>query len=93
MTAIESKDLATRLYNGVWAMASINTYTFNDPRKKGVSLGLQMLMIFSNDTKLVSAKADPAKAFAGVQIDSDFDAGAAFGGAQPEPETAAASFW
>lgn len=84
-----------RLYHGVWALVSINPYQFNNPKKRGISLGLQMVMLFSDDTKLVSAKADPAKAFAGVQIDSSFDAGAAFGQPNPTPsaEPSASSFW
>jgi len=75
----------SRIYNGLWVLAALNPYTFNDPKKKGLSLGLQMLMVFSDDTKLVSAKADPAAAFAGVKIDSTFDVDNAFGQAKTEP--------
>lgn len=73
----------SRAYNGVWALLALNPYTFNDPRKKGVSLGLQMVMLFADDTRLISAKADPKKVFAGVNIDSSFDVDKGFGEGPP----------
>jgi hypothetical protein len=69
-----------RVYNGVWAICALNVYTYDDPRKKGVSLGLNMVMLFSDDTRLVSKAASPAAAFAGVKIDQAFDPSHAFNG-------------
>jgi hypothetical protein len=76
---IPDEVLKTRSYDGVWAICELNAYAYNDPRKKGVSLGLQMVMLFADDQKLMSAKADPRKVFAGVKIDSAFNPSAAFG--------------
>jgi hypothetical protein len=54
---------AARVYAGCWAIAAINAYAFKDPRKKGVSFGLQSLMIIGDDTKLAGGAADPNKTF------------------------------
>ena len=70
------------VYPGMWVIAAVNAYTFNDPRKKGVSLGLKMVMLLTGDTRLKSAGADPSKAFEGVKIDSSFSVDDAFGAGQ-----------
>ena len=71
---------ASRIYNGVWAILALNPYSFSTKLKRGVSLGLQMVMVFADDQKLVSKKADPKATFAGVKkIDAAFSADAAFG--------------
>lgn len=78
-TAMNDVTDPSKAYNGVWAILALNTYTYDDPRKRGVSLGLQMIMLFADDTRLASNKADPKKAFAGVKIDSAFNPSDAFG--------------
>lgn len=88
-TAMNPVSDKSRIYNGVWAIVALNPYSFNDPRKKGVSLGLQMVMLFDNDTRLVSQKADPGQTFAGVKIDQAFNPSAAFGTAAPAAGQAA----
>lgn len=82
-----------RVYPGVWAILSFNLFEFgrSPPRpKKGVSLGLQGIMIISDDEKLAGGAPDAKVAFAGVQVDAKFDATGAFAampppGAMPPP--------
>lgn len=70
----------SRVYPGVWAICSINAYWFNDPRKKGVSFGLQSVMIVADDEKLAGGGAsNPNEDFAGVAIQQDTNVAAAFG--------------
>ena len=71
-----------RVYAGVWAILHFNMYAFGDTKKlpkKGVSLGLQAVMLVADDEKLAGGAPDPKTAFAGVSITGNFDAGAAFG--------------
>lgn len=74
----------TRVYAGVWAILSFNVYEFGKSPvrpKKGVSLGLQAVMIVADDEKLAGGAPDAKQEFAGVQVDAKFDAAAAFGAA------------
>jgi hypothetical protein len=76
-----------RVYPGVWAILAFNMFEFgrSPPRpKKGVSLGLQGVMLIGDDEKLAGGAPDPKQAFAGVQVDAKFDATAAFA-AMPPP--------
>ena len=57
----------SKVYPGVWAICSINAYSFKDPRKKGVNFGLQNVMIIADDEKFGGGAADPNKTFAGVK--------------------------
>jgi len=80
---IVSKD---RIYAGAWAIISFNFFEFgkSPPRpKKGISLGLQGVMLVADDTKLGGGAPDPKVAFAGVQVNARFDPSAAFAGAAP----------
>ena len=54
-----------KVYPGVWAICSINAYTFKD-KKSGVSFGLQSVMLIGDDTKLGGGAPDPAKTYGGV---------------------------
>ena len=54
-----------KVYPGVWAVCSINAYTFKD-KKSGVSFGLQSVMLIGDDTKLGGGAPDPAKTYGGV---------------------------
>lgn len=58
---------ASKVYAGVWAICSVNVYHFIDPRKKGVSFGLQTVMIIGDDTPLAGGAADPNQAFGAVR--------------------------
>jgi hypothetical protein len=53
-----------KVYPGVWAILSINRYTYNDVRKKGVAFGLQSVMIIGDDEPLGGGPADPNTSFA-----------------------------
>ena len=79
-----------RVYPGVWAILSINLFVFgkSPPRpKKGVSIGLQSVMIIADDEKLIGGAPPPEQAFAGVQVESRFDPAGQFG-APPAPGAA-----
>lgn len=64
-----------RVYPGVWAICSINAFDFTgkNPQgqvvKRGVSFGLQSVMIIADDVKLGGVSSDPNADFAGVSID------------------------
>ena len=80
-----------RAYPGVWALVSFNLFAYGDKAKlpkKGISLGLQAVMIVADDNILGGGAVDPKTQFRGVQIDSSFDAAAAFGSAPPPPPPA-----
>ena len=82
----------TRVYPGVWAIVAVNPYPFNNV-SKGVSLGLQSVMIIADDDNIGGGGAvDPRAAFAGVKIDATVNVAAGFGvppptGAVPVVET------
>lgn len=57
-----------RVYPGVWAILSVNLYKFEIPQKKGISFGLQTVMVIADDQKLAGGGADPSKEFANVVI-------------------------
>lgn len=69
----------SRVYPGVWAILAVNTYSY-DNMKKGVSLGLQSVMIIADDTNIGGGgQVDPRKAFAGVKLDPTVNVAAGFG--------------
>lgn len=74
-----------RVYAGVWAIVALNCYGYGKgakgPTKKGVGFGLQNVMLFADDESFGGAGTDPRDDFAGVQVDSSFQAPAAFGNA------------
>lgn len=77
-----------RAYPGVWAIVSINLFDYGNrpPRpKKGVSFGLQAVMIVADDTPLAGGAVDPKTQFQGVQISASFDPSAAFGQQRAAP--------
>jgi hypothetical protein len=58
-----------RVYPGVWALACINCYGYNYKNmKRGVSWGLQSLMIIADDKKLGGGGVDPGTAFGGANV-------------------------
>lgn len=72
----------SKVYPGVWAILGINAYKFSD-KKKGVSLGLQSVMIIGDDTKLGGGGPDTGNMFQGargaIQAPTAIAAGAAAG--------------
>jgi hypothetical protein len=79
---------ANRVYPGVWAICELNLYTY-DNKKKGAGFGLRNIMIVADDTRLAGGGTDPAKSFAGVQVEASYDPAIAFAagapGAAPPP--------
>lgn len=79
-----------RVYPGVWAVAAVAPYPFNN-KTRGVGLGLQSIMIIADDTNIGQGKAgNPAQDFAGINVKADTNIAAAFGqvaGAVPLPGT------
>lgn len=69
----------SRVYPGVWALAAVNPYSFNN-KTKGVGLGLQSLMIIADDNNVGKGKAaNPQQDFANINITADTSVAAAFG--------------
>lgn len=61
----------TKVYAGVWAIVSVNTYPYgkSPPQpKKGVGFGLQSVMIVGDDSRLDGGAPDPRQQFKGVQV-------------------------
>lgn len=56
-----------KVYPGVWAICAVNGYAYKNPKKKGVSFGLQSVMIIGDDTKFGGGAPDPNKTFGGVK--------------------------
>jgi len=77
-----------RVYPGVWAVAIIRPFSYDKNVNKGVSFGLQGLMIVADDKQLGGGGVDPQKAFGGVSIDAEVNPAAGF-----EPGSAAASLF
>lgn len=73
----------SRVYAGVWAILSINAYAFgkSPPQpKKGVSFGLQSVMVIADDEKFGGGAPDPHTQFQGVNVEPPAGApGAMFG--------------
>lgn len=69
-----------RVYDGVWAIVALNTYSYKN-KKTGVSFGLQNVMIIGDDERLTGGGTDPKQDFGHVQIDAHYDPALAFGGA------------
>lgn len=68
-----------RAYSGAWAIVAIRAFTYDLAMSKGVSFGLQSVMIIADDQQLSGGGGNPAQDFAGVNISSDVNPAAAFG--------------
>lgn len=80
-----------RAYPGVWAICSVNCYTYgkNPPQpKKGGRFGLQAVMILADDEMLGGGPADASREFAGVNVPAPSAAPAALFGGLPAPGAA-----
>ena len=59
------------VYPGVWMIANINCYAYSGDTNRGVTWGVNMVMIVADDQRLDNAvTADPVRGFAGVNIDA-----------------------
>jgi hypothetical protein len=82
----------SRVYPGVWAILIVNAYGYgkSPPQpKKGVSYGLQAVMIIGNDQNLSGGGVDPRQVFAGVNVEPPKINPAAFNGLVPPPPNGA----
>lgn len=68
-------------YPGVWAVVTMRALTYDKKLSKGVTFGLQNVMLIADDTNIGgTAAANPRDAFAGVTVEAgDIDADKAFG--------------
>lgn len=70
----------TKVYPGVWAVATIRPFWYDKGVNKGVSFGLQSVMIIADDNNLGGGGEDLSKAFAGIKLDAgDVDTSSLFG--------------
>lgn len=67
-----------RVYPGVLAIMAVNAYSYKN-LKKGVSLGIQSVVIIGDDKNIGGGKAaNPQQDFAGIQVQADTNISAAF---------------
>jgi len=78
----------TRVYAGVWAIAIIRFFTYDKGVNRGVSTGLNGLMIVADDKQLGGGGVDPQTAFGGVQIDAEVDPAGMFSGGEDKEAAA-----
>jgi len=58
------------IYPGVWVVCTVRPFWYDMGVNKGVSFGLQSVMVVANDRNLGGGGENVAAAFAGVQIDA-----------------------
>ena len=58
----------SKVYPGVWAICTVNPFPFDVTVNKGVSFGLQNVMIIADDEQLGGRGIDPNTAFTGVNV-------------------------
>lgn len=69
----------SRVYPGVWAVAIIRPFAYEQTVNKGVAFGLQGVMLVSDDKQLGGGGIDPGAAFGGVNVDASYNPAGAFG--------------
>lgn len=75
----------SKIYPGVLAIAAVNAYKY-DNKKKGISLGLQSVMIIGDDTNIGGGKAaNPAQDFAGIAVQQDTNVSGLFAAGAASP--------
>lgn len=57
-----------KAYPGAWALVAIRPFAFDAKMKKGVSFGLQSVMVIADDVRLGGGAADTAAEFSGVNL-------------------------
>jgi len=75
----------SKVYPGCWAMVTVHAYPFDQPMKKGVSFGLDSVMIVADDDTFGAGGGDPNTDFAGVSIEQQVNPAALFA---PAPASA-----
>ena len=80
----------SRVYPGVWAYVSLNTYDYSN-NKMGIGFGLQSIMLIADDTVLGGGSSDPRKDFAGVTITAQSNIADKFNTAPVQGAAASAS--
>ena len=60
----------SKVYPGVWAVCTIRPFWYDKGVNKGVSFGLQSVMIVADDNNLGGGGEDLSRAFAGVNINA-----------------------
>ncbi len=69
-----------RVYPGVWAIVTVRAFAYDKGVNKGVSFGLQAVMIIADDQNIGgTGAANPQQAFAGVKVDANLNPSALFG--------------
>ena len=93
-----------RVYPGVWGFVTLRCFDFEAKNpaghvvKRGISFGLQSVMVVADDENLGGGGSDPNADFAGVSIDQAvnpselFGGGTTAGGAAPQEVSAASLF-
>ena len=77
-----------RVYPGVWALVSVRAFEFGlrpARPKKGVTFGLQSVMIIADDEKLGGSAPPAMQDFANVRVGQDFNPSGAFGNTPTAP--------
>ena len=65
--------------SGFWAMVTIRPFAYDKGVNKGVSFGLQSVMIIAEDVVFSGGASNPNADFAGVNIDASVNPAAGFG--------------
>lgn len=78
-----------RVYPGVWAIAIVRPFAYDKGVNRGVSFGLQAVMIVADDKQLGGGGIDPQTAFGGVNIDAEVNPQGMFGDNKTAAEEAA----
>ena len=81
---------ASRVYPGVWAIATIRPFTYDQGVNKGTSFGLQSVMIVADDSKL-GGGGFSASDYEGINIDASVSGAGVFSD-PAEADAAAALF-
>lgn len=58
-----------KVYPGAWGIATLRCFDYDKGVKKGVTFGLQSLMVIADDTQLGGGGSDPTSDYAGINID------------------------
>lgn len=79
-----------RVYPGVWVVATIRPFAYDKGVNKGVSFGLQGLMIVADDKRLGGGGSSPSD-FKGIELDATVNTAGVFG--DPDEDEAASKLF
>lgn len=85
----------SRVYSGVWAIATLSCYTFDVEGNKGPTFGLENCAIIADDNNISGiASQTPQQAFAGLNVEAgDINSDKAFGEGQKSEASADADIF